>query len=194
MISERQVMVVSPDKYKPLARHLTHVMSQFQGCKAANWSIKQYENNEFQLGGQRYAVFLGDQEENPLTKDYMPLVRMKHTDGGICYGYDGPKAVVFGNGNLDQKENFDSISKAFYAVAAASASAGGVGAGLVTAPLWLITGPGVIVPVTSYLASRLGKYMHKKYKSKGLKHKQIKVAVEMFCKNDIELWLGLNSD
>jgi hypothetical protein len=39
-----------------------------------NFAIKQYEDNEFQLGAARYVILLGNSDENSLAKDYLPLI------------------------------------------------------------------------------------------------------------------------
>jgi hypothetical protein len=111
-ITNNDILVVAPDPYRYLARKLSHEIAKKTGLNAAYWTIKQYEDNEFQVGAARYVILLGNPDENPLTKDYLPTIGKNLINRyGACYGYDGSKAVVFGEGNLDQNESFQKLRK-----------------------------------------------------------------------------------
>ncbi len=94
----KEIIIVAPDKYKDVSRILAHEISKIPGCKGASWTIQHYEDNEFQLGGQRYAIFIGNSDENPLTKNFSPVIRNLENHDGACFGFDGSKAIVFGGG------------------------------------------------------------------------------------------------
>ena len=129
MPKDKEILVVTPDQYKHLARSLTHAISKLSDCSGKWWSISQYEASESQLSGSQYALFLGNADENSLTRDFLRVISNLKNQAGACYGSDGPKAVVFGEGKLQQESEFKNIQE--IGVAAAAASAGSVMAGLV---------------------------------------------------------------
>lgn len=71
MNGSKEIIVVAPDQYKDLARKLSHQISKVPGCNGAFWNIKQFEDNEFQLRGNRYAIFIGNCDEKSLTNDFL---------------------------------------------------------------------------------------------------------------------------
>lgn len=95
----KEIIIVAPDAYKDCARALAHHISKQPGCNGAVWTIKQYEANEYQLGGNRYVLLMGNSEENGLTKDFLAVISNLQNLAGACHGYDGAKAVVFGEGS-----------------------------------------------------------------------------------------------
>ncbi|MDD2557198.1 MAG: hypothetical protein PHH87_02790 [Desulfuromonas sp.] len=130
MNESKEIIVVSPDQYKDLARKLSHKISKVPGCNGAFWSIKQFGDNEFQLGGNRYAIFMGNADENSLTNDFLPVITNISNQAGACYGFDGTKAVTFGEGKLEQKEAFKDVLKNSAAIAAGTSAFSTVGAGI----------------------------------------------------------------
>jgi hypothetical protein len=111
MSYDKEVIVVAPDHYQDLGRKLSHEISKVPGCNGAFWTIKQYEDNEFQLGGNRYVILIGNLGENKITEDFLPMVKNLQNRAGACFGYDGSKALVFGEGNLEQAEAFQGVYK-----------------------------------------------------------------------------------
>jgi hypothetical protein len=109
MSFKKEIIVVAPDQYKDLARRLVHEISKINGCNGAFWSIKQFEDNEFQLGGNRYAIFIGSPEENILTKGFKNVIDNVVNNSGACFGMDGTKAVVYGDGKLRQDEDINDL-------------------------------------------------------------------------------------
>jgi len=106
-ITNKDIIVVAPEQYRDLARKLSHEIAKKTGLDGSYWTIKQYEDNEFQIGAARYVILLGNSDENTLTKDYLPIIGEKLINrSGACFGYDGSKAVVYGEGRLDQFEEF----------------------------------------------------------------------------------------
>ena len=112
MLTNKDVIVVAPNQYKDLARKLSHEISKKGGFNGACWTIKDYEDNEYQVGSVCPVILLGNADENKLTKDYLPLVGDQLLNrAGACFGYDGSKAVIFGEGKLEQVEDFQKLFK-----------------------------------------------------------------------------------
>ena len=91
-------MVVAPDEYADIARKLVHIISSKDDFSSAFWTIKKYKDNEQTIRGSQYVIFLGNEDQNELTKDHLQVIKLEHDKGGVCYGYDGTKAVMFGTG------------------------------------------------------------------------------------------------
>jgi hypothetical protein len=106
----KNIIIVAPEQYQDLARKITHEISKQPGFTAAYWTIKHYADNEFQLTGNQYAVLMGNLDENRFTKDYLQVINNLKNLAGACYGYDGAKAVIFGDGKLVKLENKEAMS------------------------------------------------------------------------------------
>jgi hypothetical protein len=105
----KQIKVVAPEKYKALARAISHEMSKHPECVSAIWTPKQFEDNELQLSGNSYVLFVGNPDETSLTKDFLSVIEPLTESSGACFGYDGSRAVVFGKGDLDEESAFMEI-------------------------------------------------------------------------------------
>lgn len=176
-----EIIVVAPEIYSKTARGLTHYISKKKGYKAAYWTVKQYKDNEFQLGGQRYVIFIGDSKENEVTRDYVEFIKLMHRDGGVCYGYDGPKALVYGKGDLKDKDAFTKILKAI---------------GFTTAPVVFSSTLGIFAPILlgpfAYLGviiSLIVKMIININEEKKLKLLQTQTAADAFVKNEFDKWI-----
>lgn len=107
MINKKSVVVVAPEAYKDLGRKLSHeIGKEMKGIQCAFWTVKQYESNEVQLSRDQFAIFIGNPDENPLTKDYLDVFTNLKKEAGICLGYDSTKAVVYGEGDISQVNKF----------------------------------------------------------------------------------------
>jgi hypothetical protein len=102
----KPIKVVAPEKYKALARIICHEMSKNPSCTSAFWTLKQFEDNESISPGNSYALFVGNPDENSLTKDFLPIIEPLTDTSGACFGFDGPRAVIFGRGDLDEESSF----------------------------------------------------------------------------------------
>jgi len=174
MIENKEIIIVAPKKYKNQARKLSHEISKKNMCNAAVWSIEQFEDNEFQLGGNRYAIFIGSPDENSLTKDFLPIIENLKNHEGICYGYNGTKAVVYGEGKLNQLEALKVAKKKTQENKIVAGAAGF--AALFIAPPILI-GPATFIAIRS--------------KQKKLIKDQTKVAITYFLGDTFNSWLTL---
>jgi len=182
MVTNKEIIVVASEEYTEFARKISHEISKLEGCNGANWTIKQFEDNEFQLGGDRYAIFIGNSDENKLTKDFLPVISNLKNKAGVSYGFDGSKAVAFGEGNLDQIKEFKKVHKE----ATALASVATLGAGIISA---LIIGPFSIIPSYFLFAS-----FNKKKREKKLRKEQTKTALTFFMAEHFDKWVGIEKE
>jgi hypothetical protein len=188
----KEIIVVAPDQYKGLARKLTHKISKVPGFNGAFWTIKQYEDNEFQLGGNRYAILIGNSDENPVTKDLLLSIKTLNNQAGACFGSDGTKAVVFGEGKLEQEVKFKEVLKRTVATAAgadAFSTVGGTIAGgeeplSVRDIWWIIPSLPIFLP-WALVATR------RKVRERELRTEQTKVALTLFLLEHFDAWAGL---
>ncbi|MFA6449469.1 MAG: hypothetical protein WCX65_08380 [bacterium] len=96
---QKEIIVVAPVKYGKDARRMANYISIKYGFKAEYLNVKQYAAEE---GGDRCAVFIGNASENKLSKDCPEPIRVKHAEGGACWGYGGTKAYIYGDGEAGQ--------------------------------------------------------------------------------------------
>ena len=183
-----EIIVVSPDQYKDLARKLSHEISKTPGCNGAFWSIKQFEDNEFQLGGNRYAIFIGNSDENTITKDFLSVIKNLTNQAGACYGFDGTKAVVFGEGKLEQKEDFKDVLKKSIAIAAGANAFSTVGASIAVNFVVFLPISWIWVPLPIILILN---YFRRKKMEKELRTEQTKAALTLFLSEHFDNWIGL---
>lgn len=187
MNGTKEIIVVSPDQYKDLARKLSHEISKVSGCNGAFWNIKQFEDNEFQLGGNRYAIFIGNADENSVTKDFLSVIKNINNQAGACYGFDGAKAVIFGEGKLDQKKEFKDVLKKSADIAAGVGTFSSVGAGIAATSGAFLPISWILLPGTIFIFS----YFLRKKMEKELRTEQTKAALTLFLAANFDKWIGL---
>lgn len=130
MFPSKQIIVVYPDDYEDLALAMQHEISKVDDFDCSAWSIEHYKQNAPTLSGRSFVIFLGTAEENRFTKTYQSQISRIVNINGACLGWDGSKAIIFGEGNLEKKSAFDAFkSKLGYGSAAAgvASSAGSLG-------------------------------------------------------------------
>lgn len=182
MVTNKEIIVVASEEYTEFARKISHEISKIEGCNGANWTIKQFEDNEFQLGGDRYAIFIGNSDENKLTKDFLPVISNLKNRAGVFYGFDGTKAVAFGKGDLDQEKEFKKVLKeATVVTGATTVGAGIMGAFIIGFPLLWSIMPGYF----------LFAYFNKKKREKNLRKEQTKTALTFFMSEHFDKWAGI---
>lgn len=191
MFSSRQVIVVYPETYEELAIALQHEISKADGFDSAAWTLEHYKQNMPTLSGRSYVIFIGDAEENRFSKMYLSQISNVVNINGACFGRDGSKAVVFGEGKLEQKNDFEDFkAKLGYGVAS-SASAGAIGtavgsAFLVAVPL----APVVVGGALGGLSYQVVKYFKSKGEAKKLRYEQTKLAIYNFVLTELDAWVG----
>ncbi|MED1601204.1 hypothetical protein [Alkalihalophilus marmarensis] len=105
----KNIVVVAPDKYRGIARKVAHELSKLENCNAVYWSIKHYSDTEAGFSSENWVVSIGNDSENSITKDFLNFIDLRLTDGGMHYGYDGNKAVIFAKDVGLSKEEFAQI-------------------------------------------------------------------------------------
>lgn len=184
MHSPKEIIVVSPEDYKALARKLTHEISKLPNCNGAFWTIKQFEENELQLGGNRYVILIGNPDENHLTKDFLPVIKTLQSQAGACYGYDGSKAVIFGDGKLENSEELKKVLAQCAAIGAAGyTTVATVGAGIAMNIF-------LFLPVSLFFLPLIYKSSINA-KVKKFRHEQTKAALTLFLAECFDAWAGL---
>jgi len=185
MVTNKEIIVVASEEYTEFARKISHEISKLEGCNGANWTIKQFEDNEFQLGGDRYAIFIGNSDENKLTKDFLPVISNLKNKAGVSYGFDGTKAVAFGKGDLDQEKDFQKVLKE----ATVLAAGGTIGAGIMSTLFIMIPLLWSIMPGYFLFA-----YFNKKNREKKLRKEQTKTALTFFMAEHFDKWVGIEKE
>jgi len=181
------IIIVAPKQYKDLARRLSHEISKKPGFNGAFWTINKYEENEFQLGGNRYVILIGNPDENRITEGFLPLIKAIQNQAGACYGFDGSKAVVFGEGKLEQGKDFKEVLKKSAAITAGAGSS--VGAAIAASsiifwPIWWIINP-------LYLGYVLVTFFQRKARESKLRAEQTKAALTFFLADHFDAWVGI---
>ncbi|WKZ16296.1 MAG: hypothetical protein QY317_03115 [Candidatus Jettenia caeni] len=88
----KNIIVVANGDLKSIGRELVHAISKTKVAQASLFTPKQYANNEHQIGGTQYVIFLG---KNEVSEDFIPLIQKKYETHGIVWGFDASKAVVY---------------------------------------------------------------------------------------------------
>jgi hypothetical protein len=183
---EKMIIVVAPKKYKAVARELTHEISKLENCNAASWTIKQFEDNEMQIGSKHWVLSLGNPKENQLTSDYTNFISLKHKEGGLCYGFDGNKAVVFADEKLVDKKKTVSVAQKLNLLTSDGVATGAVSSAFITGRLafrvLLALLPTILI--TSY-------FYKKKIVEKLLKA-TTPLTADLFLNQGVKEWLKIN--
>lgn len=185
----KQIIVVYPDDYEDLALAMQHEVSKVDSFDCSAWSIEHYKQNAPQLSGRSYVVFLGNAEENRLTKAYQPQIPRIVNINGACLGWDGSKAVIFGEGNLEKKTAFDAFkSKLGYGSAAAGIASSARGFGAVMSTGFLVAVPVVQVAIIGGGVYSIAKLFMNKKARRVLRYEQTKMAIYNFLLTELEVW------
>lgn len=186
MFSNKQVIVVYPDNYEDIAITLNHELSKVDGVDSAAWTIEHYKQTLPTLSGRSHVIFIGGVEENRYSKTYlasMPnIVNLK----GACFARDGSKAVVFGEGKLEQKTAFEALKRQLGYGAASGTLGFAVSNAFITAlPIVAVGGA---IGGLSFQAVR---YFRDKSEAKALRYEQTKMAIYNFVLTELDAWFGL---
>lgn len=188
-LTNKNIVIVAPDQYRDLARRFSHNISKKNGFKAAYFTIKQYNNNDKLIPDTQLAIFIGNKDENELTNDYLPIIQSKsdYNLAGLFYGTDFPKAIIFGEGKLDQVDEF---KKLFKKVKNSDVKIDGQNSNLkdtYSFAIALISG-GLI----GLAAMGIYKLFTKKKKEKILRKLQTELATILFLNNELNKWLNID--
>lgn len=182
----KEILVVAPGQYKDFAAQLVENISKQPGCKGVLCTPKQYENKEFQLGGNRLAILIGDGDENSATKASLPGIQNLRNDAGACFGFDKTTAIAFGEGKLEQREDFQKVLEKCATILAGAQGVSSLGVSLAAASIIFlpkkILMPGLVKLVTK---------VRQKEWEKRLKTEQTKAALTLFLAKHARAWAGL---
>lgn len=168
---QKQLIIVCTDDYKDMSRRLVHHLAKIQDITPIMWDIAFYEQNEFQQVGARNILFVGNPEENKFTKAYLPNIEKNLVNNnGVCYGYDGSKAVIFGEGKLEQG---DTISEIYNMSKIA---------GCLAPTPW-----SVVYDIVSFLFG-----IEESKKKKKIRAIQTEAAANLFVSEKLESWLDIH--
>ena len=182
-----QIIVVAPEGYSNLGRQLAHRISKINGFSAAYWTKKQYTDTELRIPNSTYILFLGNEDENKITKDFLPAVAALKNRAGACFGYDGSKAFIFGEGKSEQSRSFEDVWKdaeiasRVYSAFDIKTSKGKKILAILLIPM---LGTGLWIPAT------IGNLWIKMQMRKRLKVLQIRAAVTFFFTECFDDWVG----
>jgi len=186
MFSAKQVIVVYPETYEEIAITLTHELSKVDGVDSAAWTIEHYKQTLPTLSGRSHVIFIGDVEENRYSKMYLATMANIVNLKGACFAHDGSKAVVFGEGKLEQKAAFEALKQK-------------LGYGAASGTLGFTVGSAFITTIPFVAAGALGglgllqvvRYFQGKSEAKALRYEQTKMAIYNFLLTELDAWLGL---
>lgn len=180
----KTIQVVASEEYKDFARKLAHEISKHPNFKSAFWTVKQYEDNEFKQGENQYSIFIGSPSENELTNSYIEIMENKINKAGACFGYDGTKAIIYGEGKIEAREEFKKLTLTTSAaqVSGAVGSMFLLNSVIFTPILWL----GIGTPLFLLLSVFRDKKMIKQ-----LRMEQTKKALALFMGEHFDKWVGL---
>lgn len=182
MFSIRKVIVVYPENYEDLATALQHEISKLDGFDSAVWTLEHYKQNIPTLSGRSYVIFIGNAEENQFTKMYLPQISNIVNIKGSCFGRDGSKAVVFGEGKLEQKSDFEEFKNQLEHGRYICSPK--INRSLSIAKFYPPFILGYSIPYSVY------RYFKSKSEEKDLCYEQTKLAIENFVMTEMEYWVG----
>jgi hypothetical protein len=188
MPEDREIVVVAPEDYAEFARELTQKISEQPGCKSAFWTTKQYETNEFQLGGNQLAILIGNADENPITKSRLPVIKNLCNHAGACFGFDRTTAVAFGEGKLEQRDEFQKVLEKCATILAGAKGFSSLGVSLAAASVIFLP-KNILMPGLVKLATKV----RRKEWEKRLRTEQTKAALTLFLAEHIHAWAGLKN-
>lgn len=94
------VLIIAPNDYLDDAELLAHEIAKIDHLDVASWTIKQYQSSKATISAKQLVIFLGDSQENPGSATYLKVIKNIVNKHGVCWGFDGSKAVIYGDGNL----------------------------------------------------------------------------------------------
>lgn len=182
----KEILVVAPGRYKDFAAQLAENISKQSGCKGTLCTPKQYENKEFQLSGNRLAILIGDGDENPATKASLSGIQNLSNDAGARFGFDKTTAVAFGEGKLEQREDFQKVLEKCATILAGAKGFSSLGVSLAAASIIFLPKK-VLMPGLVKLATKI----RREEWEKRLKTEQTKAALTLFLAKHARAWAGL---
>lgn len=193
MFATKQVIVVYPEVYEEIAIALQHELSKVDGVDSAAWTIDHYKQTLPSLSGRSHVIFIGDVEENRYSKMYLATMPNIVNLKGASFARDGTKAVVFGEGKLEQKAAFEALKETLgYGIASGNLGWIVSRSFLATVPIVALSGPTIVAAGTVVgLGYQAVRYFKNKSEAKALRYEQTKMAIYNFILTELDAWFGL---
>lgn len=182
----KEIIVVAPEAYAEFAAQLAGNISKQPGCKGIYRTAKPYAKKEFQLVGNQLAILLGTADENPVTKTFLPGITNLQNHAGACFGFDATTAVAFGEGKLEQREDFQKVLEKCASILAGAKDFSSLGPSLAAASVIFVP-KRVLMPALA----RLAEHLRKKEWENRLRTEQTKAALTLFLAEHARTWAGL---
>lgn len=188
MFATKQVIVVYPENYEDLAITLQHELTKVDGLDSAAWTVEHYQQSLPALSGRSYVIFIGNAEENRYSKFYLESMSKIINLKGACFTRDGSKAVVFGEGQLEQRAAFEELkSELGYGPRSGGAIGMAVGSGFLAAAPFAVSG---VLGIFGFLGYQAAKYFKGESDAKKLRREQTKLAIYNFLLTELDDWFG----
>ncbi|CAB3845373.1 Uncharacterised protein [Achromobacter sp. 2789STDY5608615] len=188
MFATKQIIVVYPANYEDLAITLQHELTKVDGLDSAAWTVEHYQQSAPALSGRSFVIFIGNSEENRYSKFYLESMPKIVNLKGACFTRDGSKAIVFGEGQIEQRAAFEKLkSELGYGPRVGGIIGAAVGSGFLTAAPLAVGG---VFGVLGFLGYRAAKYFKGESDAKKLRHEQTKLAIYSFLLTELDDWLG----
>ncbi|WP_066497196.1 hypothetical protein [Abyssisolibacter fermentans] len=173
------IVVVASDKHSKTAEDLAEYISNNKGHNAINLSLNQYKMNNNDKEKPKNLIIIGDETENSLTSIHMKDLKVSHSNNGVFYGYDKNNVVLFGRGDLRDKNALTKMIK-------------DIGFTTSTSVIFEVLAAFVIISIIGYVVVKIFKGHMGKREGKHFKILQTQVAADSFMKNDFDSWVNLN--
>lgn len=188
MLPNKQVIVVHPKDYEELGIRLQHAISKEEGFDSVAWTIDLYRQNMPTLSGRSYVIFIGNAEENPFSKIYLSQIAKVVNLHGACFGRDGTKAVVFGEGKLEKYAAFEAAKNNVMNNAKASGSIGAAVAFAFIGATPIVTTAFSGAGGLAMIGYQLTKYFKRKREADKLRYEQTQFAITRFVQTELDAW------
>ena len=185
------ITIVAPKHYFDLARRTSHEISKQEGLSSTCWTIKEYIDNEKQISDEQHVIFIGESKENELTREFLPVIKGKfpNNTAGVFLDHDGSKAIVYGEGNLKQVDEFlklyTGIMTGSIEVKGENSNLNDIGSFIVSTILLGFVGTGFM---------GIYKYIGRRKRQKKLQRAQTELALALFLMGGMNNWLNIQKE
>ncbi len=186
MPSIKEFMIIAPEQYADFARQLTDRIAEQPGCKSSFLTTKQVEDSDLKRDGSHFAILLGNAEENPVTQSCLPGITNLCNQGGACFGFSHTTAVAFGEGKLEQREEFKPVLEKCGRVLEGRSEFSTLGVSLAAATIIFLP-KNILMPGLVRVATRI----RRKEWERQLRTEQTKSALVLFLSEHFHSWAGL---
>lgn len=177
MSSKHHLVVVAPKAYEDVSRTFIHEVQKDTSWRGELMRVGDFRKMERDNAVPRTAwvLFLGTVKENAAVKPYESIITLLHTEGGVYYGFNGNKAVCYGDGDLKKEKSFLQVAGTVAAYTGAA----------VFTTVALLAGP---VGWTVLLGAAAWETMHESGKKKKLRKEQTCIALALFHADAFPTW------